>query len=100
MGTVDQLINTVQGVKHSDLGLVALSNKTLIIDEMHAYDAYMLEELKTLFSYCSLMGVSVIVLSATMPLNTKKQLIMAYNNADEDDTIDLNEVIKEINDNE
>ena len=46
VGTVDQLINTVQGVKHSDLGLVALSNKTLIIDEMHAYDAYMLEELK------------------------------------------------------
>lgn len=90
VGTVDQLINTVQGVKHSDLGLVALSNKTLIIDEMHAYDAYMLEELKTLFSYCSLMGVSVIVLSATMPLDTKKQLIMAYNNADEYDTIDLN----------
>lgn len=91
VGTVDQLLMTVQGIKYSDLGLVALSNKVLIIDEMHAYDAYMLEELKTLFSYCSLMGVSIIVLSATLTTETKKQLIMAYNRANNNTTVQIKE---------
>ena len=90
VGTVDQLLMTVQGVKYSDLGLVALSNKVLIIDEMHAYDAYMLEELKLLFSYCSLMGISIIVLSATLTTETKKQLTLSYNRAKESNTIKLN----------
>lgn len=90
VGTVDQLLMAVQGVKYSDLGLIALSNKVLIIDEMHAYDAYMLEELKTLFSYCSLMSVTIIVLSATMTSDTKKQLIEAYNIVKQSDKISLN----------
>lgn len=90
VGTVDQLLMTIQGIKYSDLGLIALSNKVLIIDEMHAYDAYMLEELKTLFSYCSLMGVTIVVLSATMTSDTKKQLISAYNIAKNTDKICVN----------
>lgn len=93
VGTVDQLLMTIQGIKYSDLGLVALSNKVLIIDEMHAYDAYMMEELKTLFSYCALMGVSIIVLSATLTTDTKKQLIMAYNRANDNTTIQLKEEV-------
>jgi CRISPR-associated endonuclease/helicase Cas3 len=90
VGTVDQLLMSVQGIKYSDLGLIALSNKVLIIDEMHAYDAYMLEELKILFSYCALMGVTIIVLSATMTSDTKKQLMEAYNHAKGTDTVLLN----------
>lgn len=93
VGTVDQLLMSVQGIKYSDLGLIALSNKVLIIDEMHAYDAYMLEELKTLFSYCSLMGVTIIVLSATMTNETKKQLIVAYNMAKDRNNVEINGLV-------
>lgn len=78
VGTIDQLLQTIQFVRHSNIGLSALANKILIIDEMHAYDCYMLREIERLFDFCAQMNISIIVLSATLTQETKNKLINAY----------------------
>ncbi|MFF8997468.1 CRISPR-associated endonuclease Cas3'' [Streptomyces achromogenes] len=41
VGTVDQALMAVLPVRHNALRLLALSGKTFIVDEAHAYDPYM-----------------------------------------------------------
>jgi CRISPR-associated endonuclease/helicase Cas3 len=41
VGTVDQALMSVLPVRHNALRLLALSGKTFIVDEAHAYDPYM-----------------------------------------------------------
>ena len=50
VGTVDQALLGVLTVRHFFLRLFALSGKTVVIDEVHAYDAYMSELLDRLLS--------------------------------------------------
>ena len=52
-----------------------LASKVLIIDEIHAYDAYMLAVIKDLLKICGELGVPVIMLSATLPISTKSDLL-------------------------
>ena len=76
-GTIDQLLKTVCMYRYASLGLVGLGDKVVIIDEVHAYDRYMLKELSMLIQYCRFIGVPVILLSATLPSKTKKLLLKA-----------------------
>lgn len=78
VGTVDQLISSVLKEKFGILRLLACMGKTIIIDEMHAYDLYMKEALKIFLQYCGIFQVSVIILSATLLTSTKEELISAY----------------------
>jgi CRISPR-associated endonuclease/helicase Cas3 len=50
----------------------------VIFDEVHAYDAYMSELFERLLIWLRQIGVSVIVLSATLPNRTRRRLINAY----------------------
>ena len=77
VGTVDQLLRLVLEFKYSCLGISALADKVIIIDEVHAYDSYMLTELKRLIQWCTFMEVPIILLSATLPTVTKNSLLEA-----------------------
>ena len=75
VGTVDQLLFSVLKVRYGVLRLFGITNKVVIIDEIHAYDAYMTELIKRLIDWCNVLGVPVIMLSATLPAERKKTLL-------------------------
>lgn len=78
VGTVDQVLMAALNVKHGFLRLLGLSTKTLIIDEVHAYDVYMTTLMKTLLRWCRAMSIPVILLSATLSQAQKRDLADAY----------------------
>ena len=78
VGTVDQAMMAVLKVRYGVLRLLGLSDKVIIIDEVHAYDAYMLEIIKELLAWCGELGIPVIILSATLPKLKREQMVRAY----------------------
>jgi CRISPR-associated endonuclease/helicase Cas3 len=82
VGTVDQAMLAALNVKHGFVKLFGLAGKTLIIDEVHAYDSFMLPILEHLLRWCGFLNTSVVLLSATLPSHMKKRLISAYLNDD------------------
>lgn len=84
-GTVDQLMAAGEALKAGDMRFLALSNKILVIDEFHAYDAYMLEILKVVLRWMKVLRVPVIILSATMQKKTIQSLCSIYS----DDTVEV-----------
>lgn len=82
IGTVDQVMTAARLVRFESVRMDGLASKVLIIDEIHAYDAYMLAVIKDLLKVCKELGVPVIMLSATLPISTKKDLLGALGNGD------------------
>ncbi|MFK0016219.1 HD domain-containing protein [Streptomyces sp. NPDC091027] len=78
VGTVDQALMGVLPVRHNALRLLALSGKTLIVDEAHAYDSYMQVLLGRLLNWLGRFGVPVVLLSATLPVSVSDRLIKEY----------------------
>jgi CRISPR-associated endonuclease/helicase Cas3 len=78
VGTVDQALMSVLPVRHNALRLLALSGKTFIVDEAHAYDPYMQVLLGRLLNWLGAYGVPVILLSATLPASVSDRLIKEY----------------------
>lgn len=78
VGTVDQALMSALNVRFGFLRLFGLSGKILIIDEVHAYDAYMSNIMVTLLKWCSILDIPVILLSATLPYSKKETLLKAY----------------------
>lgn len=78
VGTVDQTLMAAMQTQHFFVRLFGLSHKTVIFDEVHAYDTYMNELFQRLLTWLAKMGTSVILLSATLPNKTRRQLIEAY----------------------
>lgn len=78
VGTVDQFLLIALKQKHLALRHLGFSKKVVVIDEVHAYDAYMsvylMEALKWMGSY----GVPIVILSATLPIEKRNQLIENY----------------------
>jgi CRISPR-associated endonuclease/helicase Cas3 len=64
--------------KHQSLRLLGLFNKVLIVDEVHACDAYMQGVLEVLLEFHARTGGPVILLSATLPSRMKQALLNAY----------------------
>ncbi|AHI23423.1 hypothetical protein B843_10190 [Corynebacterium vitaeruminis DSM 20294] len=81
IGTVDQVLMMALQMRHSMLRHVALSGKVVIIDECHAYDAYTSSYLQTTLKWLAEYGASVIMLSATLPLESKRSFVEAYSSA-------------------
>lgn len=75
VGTVDQVMTAARLVRFESVRMDGLASKVLIIDEIHAYDAYMLAVIKDLLKICGELGVPVIMLSATLPISTKNDLL-------------------------
>ncbi len=78
VGTIDQAELAALKVKHFFVRLFALAGKTVIIDEVHAYDAYMSGVLEVLLSWLRRMGSSVILLSATLPEEKRRMFLEAF----------------------
>ena len=78
VGTIDQALLAVLRTKHSFVRLFGLAGKTLIIDEVHAYDTYMSTLLDRLLEWAAAMSLSVVLLSATLPSGRRGQLLAAY----------------------
>jgi CRISPR-associated endonuclease/helicase Cas3 len=78
VGTIDQALLAVLHSKHQSLRLLGLFNKALIIDEVHACDAYMQGVLEVLLEFHARTDGSVILLSATLPNHMKQALLNAY----------------------
>ena len=78
VGTIDQALLGVLPSRHQSLRLWALSNRILIIDEAHAYDAYMSREIETLLEFHAALGGSAIVLSATLAHAQRWSLASAF----------------------
>jgi CRISPR-associated endonuclease/helicase Cas3 len=78
VGTVDQALMSVLQTRHFFVRMFGLQNKVVVFDEVHAYDTYMSELFKQLLRWLSKIGVSVILLSATLPEKTRRELTAAY----------------------
>ena len=78
VGTIDQALLAALQTKHSFVRLFGLAHKTVIVDEVHAYDAYMTTLLERLLEWLGALGSSVVLLSATLPKNQRQALFEAY----------------------
>ena len=78
VGTIDQALLAVLQAKHVFVRLFGLAHKTVIIDEVHAYDAYMTTLLERLLEWLAALGSPVVLLSATLPRARRNGLLAAY----------------------
>lgn len=77
-GTVDRLLMAALRRKHAMLLHLGLWNKVAVIDEVHAYDAYMSVYLDRALRWLGEYGVPVVLLSATLPRERRDGLLAAY----------------------
>jgi len=78
VGTIDQSLMGVLQTRHWFVRLFGLAGKTIVFDEIHAYDVYMLEELKRLVTWLRELDCSVVLLSATLPSGKRRELVEAW----------------------
>ena len=78
IGTVDQFLMCALKRKHVFLRHIGISSKVLIIDECHAYDAYMDSRFEDALKWAGYLNVPVILLSATLPARKREDFITAY----------------------
>ena len=78
VGTVDQALLGALQSKHQSLRLLGLTRKVLVIDEVHACDAYMQRTLESLLEFHARAGGSAILLSATLTGRMKSALLDAF----------------------
>ncbi len=89
IGTLDQALLGILPARHQSLRLLGLVNKVLIVDEVHAYDAYMNRLLQTLLHFHAQMGGTAILLSATLPQITRQELIDAFSQGITRNTVEI-----------
>lgn len=77
-GTVDQALLAILPSKFNTVRLAGLAEKVLVLDEVHAFDAYMGVEAERLLTFQAALGGSAVLLSATLPSAVRRWLIEAW----------------------
>ncbi|MBA7527892.1 CRISPR-associated endonuclease/helicase Cas3 [subsurface metagenome] len=77
--TVDQVLMSVIPVKHRFIRGFCIGRSVLVVDEVHAYDAYMYGLMEEVLRNQKKAGGSAILLSATLPGFQKDRLLQAWN---------------------
>lgn len=83
VGTIDQALFAVLNVKHHFVRLWGLANRVVVLDEVHAYDAYTEGLIEALLRWLKAMGSSVVLMSATLPRKRRDSLVRAWGVASE-----------------
>jgi CRISPR-associated endonuclease/helicase Cas3 len=78
VGTIDQALMGVLPFWHQCLRLLGLGRNVLVVDEVHAYDPYMLRLLCNLLRFQAAFGSSAVLLSASLPLDMRRKLVNAF----------------------
>jgi CRISPR-associated endonuclease/helicase Cas3 len=78
VGTIDQALMGAVRSRHQFVRLFGLAGRTVILDEIHAYDLYTSTLLERFLEWLALLGSPVIALSATLPAETRRRLVSAY----------------------
>ncbi len=89
VGTVDQGLMGVVRSKHQFVRLFGLAGRTVILDEIHAYDLYTSTLLERFLEWLAVLGSPVIALSATLPMSTRRLLVNAYAKGCGQDDVEL-----------
>lgn len=85
VGTIDQALLSVLPTRFSTLRHFGLSSKILIVDEVHELgDPYLAVALKQLLVAHRRAGGSAILLTATLPLRQRAELLAIYDGANAD----------------
>jgi CRISPR-associated endonuclease/helicase Cas3 len=83
--TVDQVLLSVLPVRHKFVRGFGLAKSILIVDEVHAYDAYMHGLLGEVLRQQKATGGSAILLSATLPANLRTKLLQTWDASGQDE---------------
>ena len=75
VGTVDQALLAVLPVKHGFVRLFGLAGRVVVLDEVHAYDAYTSTILDRLVAWLLALRCTVVILSATLPAGRRRDLL-------------------------
>lgn len=78
VGTIDQVVLAGLSARHVSLRILGMAQKVLVVDEVHACDAYQLRVLAAVLEQHARLGGSAIVLSATLPRTMKRALAKAF----------------------
>lgn len=78
VGTIDQALFATLNVKHHFVRLWGLSNRVVVLDEVHAYDTYTSGLIEALLRWLKAMGSSVVLMSATLPAPRRDALLRAW----------------------
>jgi CRISPR-associated endonuclease/helicase Cas3 len=78
VATVDQAQMAVLPVRFNALRMLGICGKTVVVDEAHALDPFSQLQLRRLLNWLGSWRCPVVLLSATLPASTSRDLIRAY----------------------
>ncbi|MFC6180749.1 CRISPR-associated helicase Cas3' [Lactiplantibacillus daowaiensis] len=78
VATIDQLLLMGLKQKHLFLRHLGITGKVVVIDEAHSYDVFMNAFLYKVITWLGAYHVPVVILSATLPADKRRELVYAY----------------------